>query len=315
MRLEAYQHGMYPRSERLVATTRDFDRGRADGQRLDEDYRRDLEEFVSVQKHARLDYLSDGMLRWQDLFRPFVNHSPGLDSGPLTRWFDTNSFFRAPVVTGPLSIDPSAVDIPDIDADRRRVVSLPSPYAFSRAAQFDGDRDVLMLDLARDLLAPVAAQAVRKNAGVLHLEDPWLGFYGVDASGWSALGKSIEELRDGLDVTVVFHTYFGDVSRFIHQLQGLPVDAVGIDVFATDTDLLKTRTEVGILLGCFDGRNSLVERPEEVAVTVSRLLDRLMPSACFLSSGGDLQLVSEELARRKVTALGEVMRVLREEVS
>lgn len=314
MRLEAYQHGIYPRSERLVAATRDLDRGRTDEATVDEAFRRDREAFVSVQGAAGLDFLSDGSLRWQDLFRPFVDHAEGLSAGPLTRWFDTNSFFRAPVVTGPLSIDPAAVAFEDVGG-APRVVSLPSPFAFSRAAHYDGDRDALMLDLARDVLAPVAAEAVRRGAGLVHLEEPWLAFFGIDDGAWGPLAKSIDELRSGVDATFVLHTYFGDAAPHAEGLQGLPVDAVGVDLFASDAGAIALRRGMGVVLGCFDGRSSVVETADGLVPALARLLDRLDPSVCFLSSSGDLQLVSEATARRKVAALGEVAAALREEVS
>ncbi len=315
MRLDAYQHGIYPRSERLVRATRDLDRGRTDHETVEEEYRRDRDELVAVQRDAGLDYLYDGQLQWQDHFRPFVEHSEGLATGALTRWFDTNSFFRAPVVTGAFSIDPAAVPVADVAGPESLVACLPSPYAFSRAAQFDGDRDVLMLDLARDVLGPVAARAVANGAALLHFEDPWLAYFGPDGDVWSALGKSIDEVRGDLDATVVFHTYFGDVAPFVHELQGLPVDAIGFDVSTTDTDALRPGGDKAYLLGCFDGRSSIVERPEEVVRVASRLLDRLDPPGCFLSSSGDLQLLSEQLARRKVAALGEAAAALKEAVA
>ena len=40
------------------------------------------------------------MLAWQDLFRPLVDASEGLEAGGLTRFLDTNTFFRAPHATG-----------------------------------------------------------------------------------------------------------------------------------------------------------------------------------------------------------------------
>lgn len=314
MRLEAYQHGIYPRSERLVAATRDLDRGRTDQATVDREVDRDRGRFVEVQSAAGLDYLSDGMLRWQDVFRPFVAAAEGLHAGPLTRWFDTNSFFRAPVVTGPVSIDATAVSFEDVGG-APRVISLPSPFAFSRAAHFDGERDALMLDLARDVIGPVAAEAVRHGAAVVHLEDPWLAFHGIEPGAWGALAKSIDALRSGLDATVVFHTFFGDAGPHMEGLQGLPVDAIGVDLLASEASAIELRSGLGVLLGCFDGRSSVVESAETLAPVIARLLDRLQPSVCFLSSSGDLSLVSEETARHKVAALGELAAALKREVS
>src|SRR6266487_5527597 len=75
--VSAYVHGIYPRSEALVAATRDLDRGRTSPEAVDAQVDRDLEELISVQQAAGLDLLTDGMLRWQDLFRPLVEAADG----------------------------------------------------------------------------------------------------------------------------------------------------------------------------------------------------------------------------------------------
>ena len=91
--------GLYARSEALVQATRDLDRGRTTPEAVDEQVERDLAELVSVQQAAGLDLLADGMLRWQDVFRPLVEAADGLETGALTRFLDTNTFYRAPSAT------------------------------------------------------------------------------------------------------------------------------------------------------------------------------------------------------------------------
>jgi len=159
MDVQAYQHGVYPRSEAVVAATRGRERARTAQDEVEQAFATDREDFINAQKEAGLDYFSDGLLRWQDIFRPFVEMCQGLDAHTLVRWFDNNSFFRSPQVTGELAL-PSALpeqmeddgDIPD-----PKVATLPSPYLFSRAAQSDGtDRAALMRDLTREILRPVA---------------------------------------------------------------------------------------------------------------------------------------------------------------
>ena len=98
--LQAFAPGLYPRSEALVQATRDLDRGRTTVEAVDEQVERDLAELVSVQQQAGLDLLSDGMLRWQDHFRPLLEAADGLETGALTRFLDTNTFYRAPKAEG-----------------------------------------------------------------------------------------------------------------------------------------------------------------------------------------------------------------------
>ena len=118
--MKAFVPGIYPRSEQLVQATRDLDRGRTSQEAVDEQVVRDLAELVSVQQQAGLDLLTDGMLRWQDPFRPLLEASEGLETGALTRFLDTNTFYRAPHAT---------TATPKLDGllDERYVAPFPGP--------------------------------------------------------------------------------------------------------------------------------------------------------------------------------------------
>src|SRR5437870_4295704 len=117
MHVAAYQHGIYPRSESVVAATRGVERGRVSPGEVDAAFVDDLREFVDVQLGAGLDYFSDGLLRWQDIFRPLVDATSGLEARTLVRWFDNNSFFRAPEVVGPLTNSSSVPEVFAWDED------------------------------------------------------------------------------------------------------------------------------------------------------------------------------------------------------
>src|SRR5919202_2132089 len=97
-KVRAYIPGIYARSEELVQATRDLDRGRTTEDAVEEQQNKDLHVFLDAQREAGLDYLSDGLLNWQDIFRPFAETAEGLKPGPLTRFLNTNTFYRAPVV-------------------------------------------------------------------------------------------------------------------------------------------------------------------------------------------------------------------------
>src|SRR4029450_3768841 len=92
--LQAFAPGIYPRSEELVQATRDLDRGGTTQEAGDAQVERDLAELASVQQSAGIDLLADGMLRWQDVFRPVVEAADGLEKGALTRFLGTDTFYR-----------------------------------------------------------------------------------------------------------------------------------------------------------------------------------------------------------------------------
>jgi 5-methyltetrahydropteroyltriglutamate--homocysteine methyltransferase len=288
--MKAYLPGIYPRSEALVQATRDLDRGRVS---IDEVERRrgaDLEALISAESEAGFDLLSDGMLAWQDLFRPLVDASEGLETGAITRFLDTNTFFRAPHATGTprlsRSLGPEAV----ADLDGPRLVTLPSPYAFGEAAGVD----------PREIAASVLAPAVEAlDTELLVLAEPFFARSpGADAA---ALGAALAELpKRG---KVVLQLTFGDASSLLERLADLPVDGIGVDFYLTPLDAVPEGFPKLLLAGVLDARSSEVEDPAIIASFMARLRERTSCDVALVPNG-DLQFVAEPIAKRKLATLG-----------
>ena len=280
--MQAFAPGIYPRSEELVQATRDLDRGRTTAEAVDEQVQRDLDELVRVQQEAGLDLLADGMLRWQDLFRPLLERSDGLEPGPLTRFLDTNSFYRAPTAT---SGEPRLRE--PLDAHYvaplpgARIVTLPSPYA---------------LALGTGTPAKVLATAVLKpqldalDADLVVLGEPFLARGG--AAGLPELREALEALAGGPPLAL--QITFGDAGELLRNgLAELAVDGIGVDFYATHTADVPQGLDKLLLAGVLDARSSALEDPREIAEFVERLgVERVA-----LVPNGDLQYVSEPIAR------------------
>jgi 5-methyltetrahydropteroyltriglutamate--homocysteine methyltransferase len=302
-----YLHGLYPRSEALVAATRDVDRGRQPPHVVEAQRDVDRAEIVGLQRDAGLTLVSSGFLSWADLFRPLIEACPGLAPGPLVRWFDNNTFVRTPVVSGPLELD---LDL--FGAEGSDVGLLPGPYTFSRMATGGGDREALMASLARDLLRPAAEEFVRRGAQLVHLQEPWLAAHGIDDESWPALAAALRVIGDGLGAQLVVHTYFGDAGPLIGRLSRLPVSAVGVDLTETDAGALVGPWETGLLLGCLDGRSSLIEDVDLTTALAAKIFEATRPPRLLLSASCDLDLLPRPLADRKVRVLGAATEQLRE---
>jgi 5-methyltetrahydropteroyltriglutamate--homocysteine methyltransferase len=291
--LQAFIPGLYARSEALVQATRDLDRGRTTLEAVDEQFGRDQAELVSVQQDAGLDLLADGMLRWQDVFRPFVEAADGLETGALTRFLDTNTFYRAPSATtdapklgGPLG---EAYISPLLGP---RIVTLPSPFALAHGT------GVTPKTMAEGVLKPALGGI---DAELIVLEEPFLARDDQASPG---------DLADALDVLaggpkLALWVTFGDAGRLLGSgLADLPVDAIGIDFYATRVDRIPEGFEKLLLAGVLDARSSVLEEPREIAAFVQQLHDRGV-SEVALVPNGDLQYVSEPVAREKVARLGK----------
>lgn len=322
MKIRCTLTGIYPRSEALVRATRDYDRGRISQEELEKQYERDYAQLMALQREAGCDLYSDGLLNWQDPFRPFAELVSGWEPGPLVRYFDNNTFYRQPRITGALKIDASKLELAewlgryvrtDLDETAPWKATLPSPYFTAHAAHDgpDHNRESLMLAYAEEVLAPIVSELRRRGVSFVQLQEPWLAFYRSD-KGLSALKEALARLRRaaGPGVQWGLHTYFGDAAPHLPELLEFDLDALGVDFARTDVEALPPFAGKDLIAGCVDARSSWVEMPEQIQAFVERLQDALTPDGLYLAPNADLEFLPEAIARRKVNVLGEATRSL-----
>ena len=288
--MRAFAPGIYPRSDALVQATRDLDRGRISIDEAARQLAADRAALIAAQKEAGLDLLADGMLNWQDLFRALVEASEGLEAGPLVRFLDTNTFYRAPRTTGSPRLTAASTGDFIAPLPGRRLVTLPSPFAFARAAGLD-PRTV-----SEAVLAPVLEVL---DAELVVLSEPFLAR--ERDPDLAALGEALESLSGRLPL--VLQLTFGDASPLLDRLAELPVDGIGIDFYLTSLDAVPEGFPKLLLAGVVDARSSAVEDAGVLAGFAARIRERTAGEIALVPNG-DLQFVSEPVARQKLAALG-----------
>ena len=292
--MRAFIPGIYPRSDALVQATRDLDRGRTTPEAVEEQVARDQAAFVQAQQDAELDLIADGMLRWQDLFRPLLEASEGLEPGALTRFLDTNTFYRAPHATAPQPSVKEPLDgryFPPLPGPR--LVTLPSPWALARGTDLTPDT------VARDVLRPML-EALGPEVELVVLAEP---FFARDpGANLDQLAAALEALDGGR--ALALQLAFSDAGPALGLgLDQLPLDAVGVDFHATRLDDVPQGFGKALLAGVVDARSSRLEDSGELAAFATRLQERVEDVA--LVPNGDLQFVAEPIAREKVARLGQ----------
>jgi 5-methyltetrahydropteroyltriglutamate--homocysteine methyltransferase len=286
---QAFVPGLYPRSEALVQATRDLDRGRTSPEAVDEQVGRDLAGLVAGEQAAGLDLLADGMLRWQDHFRPLLEAAERLETGALTRFLDTNTFYRAPKATGEPRLAGPLGERYVAPLPGPRLVTLPSPFALAHGTGLSPK------EVAEGVLKP-ALDGI--DAELVVLAEPFLAR--EDDADLGSLADALEALEG----TLALWLEFGDAGPVLARgAADLPVDGIGIDFYATHFDDVPKGLDKLLLAGVVDARNSLLEEPRELAAFTERLAERVERIA--LVPNGDLQYVSEPIAREKLMRLGK----------
>ncbi|HZY69411.1 MAG TPA: hypothetical protein VFF67_00325 [Thermoplasmata archaeon] len=319
MDLHASLTGPFPRPEPLVAATRDLDRGRTTPEAVEGLFEQWEREALALEHRLGLDPVTGGYLRWADVFRPIAETWDGFTVGPVTRWFETNTFFRQPILNAPPERVAGALAgrLPPLARGKepaRAKVILPGPYTFAGLLDNrSGETTEAVVHRLGRLLQAEVAELRALGYRVFQFQEPLLVTRppaGPRAEAVLAAYRSIAEGGNGS--TTIVWTFFGDAGPAAALLKRLPVSVVGFDLAETDpkaVDLPGDRQGVG--LGCVDPRTTLAEDAGHVAAIVRELQERRRPTSIWLGPGAPLDLLPWDAAARKLHVLPAARQAIR----
>lgn len=310
MEIEASLTGPFPRSEALVQATRDLDRGRTTAEAVQQLFERTEAEVAALERQHGLSPLTGGYLRQADLFRPIAETWNGFTVGSLTRWFETNSFFRQPVLHAPPERAPGALAarLPKaaLHAGGPAKAILPGPYTFAGLLDNrSGETPEALVHRLGRLLAAEALELRAAGFSSFQFQEPLLVVRppeGPKAESVLAAYRAIADALPGVRTTV--WTFFASAGPAFPVLTRLPVTTVGIDLSETElTDVRELPKGRGLGLGIIDPRTSLPEDPEAIAQVVDGIVRRIRPDHVTIGPGGPLELLPWATAAKKIATL------------
>ena len=309
--IKTFIHGMYPRSAELAQATRDMERNRVTKADVEAYVQKDFSELIRLEKSNKFAYLEDGKLSWQDIFRPIVEATEGLETGSLTRWFDNNNFYRQPVITGKLVLDEKKLEtyFPKLEPDVWKI-TLPSPFFFAKTAEkkvpsaFEET-----IEEVTDLLEKVVRYLDKRGVRFIQFNEPYLPYYGATKKDVALLRTALARLKSAANALVAVHFYFGDAAPVVHFLADATiVDVIGIDFYHTTLTSLPKKLPCDIICGVIDGRNSLLEDADVLHRFIDRAVKHLQPKVLYISNNSELELLPEPSAKAKLALLGNIGR-------
>ncbi|HZY91265.1 MAG TPA: hypothetical protein VFG07_00615 [Thermoplasmata archaeon] len=303
--------GPFPRSEALVAATRDLDRGRTTPEAVEDLFRTTEEEVVRLEERLELDHVTGGFLRWADVFRPIAETWNGFTVGPVTRWFETNTFYRQPILHAPPervagSVAARLPPTPRSKGIDRAKVILPGPYTFTSLLENrSGETPEGLIQRLGRLLADELRELRALGYTTFQFQEPSLVVDPPKGARAEAVIEAYRRIAEGSDgSTTILWTFFGDAGPALPLLARLPVGVVGVDLAETEPASLRPFPDRrGLGLGVLDPRTTLIEEPSEVARVARGITDRVKPASLWLGPGAPLDLLPWEAARRKLHLL------------
>lgn len=271
-------------------------------------------EVMKEQVDAGVSLVSDGQIRWDDEITYLARGIQGVKITGLVRFFDTNTYFRQPVVESPLKWEKPILvaDYQFAEKSSRVPVKavLTGPYtlaALSRNEAYSSFEDLVMGYAG--VLAQETKALQEAGASFIQFNEPSLLFRENDAALVKKAMGGIVQVRG--KAKVALYTYFRDASPVYRLLLDLPVQVLGFDLVmgpGVVSLLKKSPPDQEVALGILDARNTRMESPAQVLKTLESLdgQGHLMGRDCYLNPSCGLEFLPREKARKKLELLTEI---------
>ena len=320
MELLLANHSSYPRigdspgQQRLRRGYGQHERGEITSKEFEAIQTSVIQEVVEEQAAAGLDLVTDGQIRWYDPISHFTGQLDGIKINGLLRFFDTNFYIRQPVVVdqvvwkGPVLVEEfrSAQAV----SPKPVKVVVTGPYTLGRFSILESSR-------YRDLPELVAAytEALTKEvealatagATLIQIDEPSVLQHPGDA-GLVKVALTRIAGRKGR-ARLLLATYFGDAAPLYEAFQAFPVDALGFDfTYSRELGDLIARlgSDKAVAFGLIDGRNTRMDRTEEILPILRRALPKVKGAPSYLTSSCGLEYLPRDKAQLKLKKMAAV---------
>ena len=302
--ISSYTFGIYPRSEELIEATR------KNTENLDSLSQKETDEYINAQKNASLGFVSDPLLKWDDIFRPFSSLT-SVNLSSLNRIYEMNTFYRILSFDGSDFTDGGNIVQSNLDSSlpKNKTVAIPEPFTFAElhTSKKFKKKDDFIINLAK-MLRPEIDSLVESGFEVIQLLAPSIAYNKEVDFGLVSDGLKI--LTDGLEAKTILHTYFGDVSTKIESLLDLPVSGLGFDITTTPASSIEKHSfsNKSLTIGIINSFNTAIEKPQECIKQIDEINANTKPKESYVSNNFDLEYVPKEFAMNKISVLGEIAR-------
>ncbi len=297
--------GKYPMSEKLIAAERDFVRNRISKSSLDQQINEDVGLFKELQNG--LPYASTGLFQWKDLLRPFADIIENSHAESLSRFYETNTFWRTLEVDRQLKFSFSESDAwldkyffesPIYDQNEHILFTLPFLYLFK-----DYSSGISLENIAQILLSTAEKLLSFPNKSLCFFE-PTFGWRNISDEEKKFGRALLEKLKKRSDAPIFLTTFFYPIEQEKEFLFSLPVDGIGIDFYINPLTCLKSfPKDKKILAGIINTQSTLLESNENMKSFGDMLRQYIPEDQVYLIPNGPAELLPREIMDKKVKNL------------
>jgi 5-methyltetrahydropteroyltriglutamate--homocysteine methyltransferase len=262
-------------------------------------------EVIKEQVDAGLELVTDGQIRWEDEVTYLAGALGGIEITGLIRFFDTNTFYREPLITGPV-VYRGPITVRDYEfasANSARPVKpvLTGPITLARLCKHSADNLSVALAFA-EALNQEAKALVAAGATQVQFNEPAACRFQEDASSASKVWK---RLLDGISAETAVYFYFGWPAAALAPAVESGFTTVGVDF--TDA---RGAQHVGagpkprkLAAGVVDSRNTRLESVDQIVSRIREAAALAGPDNLYVNPNMGLEFLPREQAYDKLVRL------------
>ena len=270
-------------------------------------------EVIQDQIRAGLDLVTDGLIRWDDGQTYLARAISGFSFTGLIRYFDTNTYFRQPVVEGLLKwsgpITVADYEFASSNSTNPVKAVLTGPYTLARLSQDRKYYDQRKLVLALSEVLNQEAKALQMaGAPVIQFDEPAILKHKED---FPLFKEAVDRLTRGLKPTLALYTYFDDISGVFPAFLKLPFQIFGLDYFQGNNNwdvVTDVPSDVCLGFGVMNTRNTRIETEIEITEAIQRVLSIVPQERLYVNPNCGLEFLPREIAYRKLVRMVEAVK-------
>lgn len=290
-RIETLVFGIYPKSEKLRIRIGRWERHLISTYDLENEIRQETEQVESQWAESGLTHWAAPLFNWYDIFRPFSTMVSGIRLGPLTRYLETNTFYRIPVLDGPIALktDPGmfaegeeGLPLP-LYQSRSEWAFLPGLMTFQSMSEISGAVNEEFIERMLTVYRQIIEKTGKKKLFLFEVSDPGKFDYSL-----------YRQIMKPSDTVLFFSKSPGkdNLSSISERFYSL------IDASGSSSDLVADHSMLkGIAL--LDAHSTRVESRDLILEKVENTGEETL-----LTSNDYLDFLPRVIADRKVSVLG-----------
>ncbi|MEM1626139.1 MAG: 5-methyltetrahydropteroyltriglutamate--homocysteine methyltransferase [Sulfolobaceae archaeon] len=320
MKIQTAVVGSYPKPIRLAKTQSKFLNKKIDEKKYQETLYNFTKIFLNKMKNFNIDYVTSGLLRFDDIVDITFSYLEGAEKFELVRFFDNNFYYRKPLIKNKLK-KKNTIYLEDLKmakkilgeieykAKLKAVILGPLTYYRLSDDSYYNDEIELIMDYSKE-----TNSVIKDTEGIVdavEIHEPSISEKGLPKKIIERLPEIYDELLKGVNLEKHLITYFKiNNVKIFNIVNKTNIDIIGFDAIENKKKLgmiYKYLKEKNLYLGVIDSRNTKLDKAtfiKNVIETASKYGIKRM----IIGNSSLLDFIPEVVVERKLKILSKVVK-------